>query len=94
MRLRWTRPALRDLDEIQDYVAQESPAAAYRLVNDLVERTQRGLGSTPKLGRIGRVRDTRELVLAGLPYIVVYRTTSAVEILAVVHTARKWPEGF
>jgi plasmid stabilization system protein ParE len=46
------------------------------------------------MGRRGRASDTRELVFADLPYIVVYRVTNQVEILAVVHTARDWPEAF
>jgi plasmid stabilization system protein ParE len=40
------------------------------------------------------VPQTRELVFVDLPYIVVYWTRADVEILAVVHTARKWPEAF
>ena len=94
MRVRWTRPALRDLDGIQDYVAQDSPLAAYRLAHDLMDRTQDGLALTPMMGRVGRARGTRELVFADLPYIVVYRVAEDVEVLAVVHTARKWPKSF
>ena len=94
MHVRWTRPALINLYEIQAYVAQESPVAAYRLSHDLFERTQSGLSSSPKMGRVGRVRNTRELVFADLPYIVVYRISDAVDILAVVHTARSWPKAF
>lgn len=94
MRVRWTRPALTDLDEIQLYMAQESPAAAYRLAHGLFERTQLGLSSSPEMGRVGRVRNTRELVFSDLPYIVVYRLSDAVDVLAVVHTARKWPKAF
>lgn len=45
-------------------------------------------------GRRGRAEATRELVVAGTPSIVVYRVTTVVEILAVVHAARDWPESF
>ena len=93
MRVRWTRPALNNLDEIQDYVAQDSPSAAFRLAQDIVGRTE-ALALSPRLGRVGRARGTRELVFADLPYIVVYRLTEVLEILAVVHTARQWPEVF
>ena len=91
MRVRWTLPALNDLDDIQDYIARDSPAAAYRLAQDIAGRTE-ALALSPRLGRIGRARGTRELVFADYPYIVVYRLTEAVEILAVVHTARRWPQ--
>lgn len=94
MHVRWTRPAPIDLDEIQTYVARESPAAAHRLVRDLFDQTRNGLAASPEMGRLGRVRDTRELVFADLPYIVPYRVTDAVEVLAVVHTGRKWPMSF
>jgi toxin ParE1/3/4 len=40
MRVRWTLPALSHLDEIQDFVALDSPAAAHRLINDLMDRAE------------------------------------------------------
>lgn len=94
MRVRWTRVALAQLDEIQDYIAQDSPLAAYRVALELTERPVRLLGENPMLGRIGRARGTRELVFPDLPYILVYRVTDSVEILALVHAARQWPESF
>lgn len=94
MRVVWTRVALSHLDEIQDYVAAESPAAAYELVTELRDRTTSLLADAPMAGRVGRARGTRELVFADLPYIVAYWVTTRVEILAVVHTARQWPEDF
>lgn len=47
-------------------------------------------------GRTGRVSDTRELVIAGTPYVVAYRIThqSEVQILAVLHGKRRWPDAF
>ncbi len=94
MRVVWTPPALTDLEEVQDYIAQDSPAAAYKVALALFSRTEDGLSANPMMGRRGRARDTREFVFADLPYIVVYRVTDQVEILAVVHTAREWPESF
>jgi len=94
MRVRWTRPALQNLDDIQDFIATESPLAAYRLVHDLSQLVITGLGSAPLMGRPGRAPNTREMVFPDLPYIVVYRVGEAVEILAVMHTARRWPKAF
>lgn len=93
MRLAWTKAALSHLDEIQDYVAQDSPSAAYRLANELARRVSI-LSDVPMAGRLGRARGTRELVLSDLAYIVVYRVSDQIEILAIVHTARQWPERF
>jgi toxin ParE1/3/4 len=94
MRVVWTRPALRDLDRIQDYVAADNPSAAARLVEQILDRTEDQLSGNSNIGRPGRVRGTRELVLAGIPYIVVYRLKSQVEIVAVMHAARNWPRSF
>jgi toxin ParE1/3/4 len=47
------------------------------------------------MGRPGRVPGTRELVVSDTPFILPYRVRdSAVEILAVFHGARQWPEQF
>jgi plasmid stabilization system protein ParE len=49
----------------------------------------------PKLGRPGRVAETRELVIAGTSYIAVYALIEdTVRILAVMHGKRRWPERF
>ena len=93
-RVRWTAPALADLDSIQDYVAERSTAAAFKLVNDILDRTDALLAINPELGRPGRVKGTRELVLSNTAYIVAYQLREAVEILAVMHGAREWPESF
>ena len=47
------------------------------------------------MGRHGRIEGTRELVIPGLPYIIPYRVkNNVIEILRVLHAARKWPDGF
>ena len=53
------------------------------------------LADFPLSGRDGRVDGTRELVIPGTQYIVAYRVVdSGVEILAIMHGARQWPEKF
>jgi toxin ParE1/3/4 len=94
MRLRWTAPALRDLDALGDYIAGDDPAAATRIVTRIFDQTDR-LAKHPHIGRPGRVPGTRELVIKDTPYIVPYRVRDgAVELLAVFHGAREWPEKF
>lgn len=64
----------------------------------MVERIQEAVSSLavyPNLGRIGRVPQTRELIVAGTPFIVPYRIKDdVVEILTVLHAARRWPDRF
>jgi addiction module RelE/StbE family toxin len=88
----WTAPARRDLREIHQYIAKDNPHAAQRLQAQIRERVTL-LGRHPQLGRPGRLDGTRELVMADNPYILAYRIQSArIEILAVYHGARRWPE--
>jgi len=92
LRVRWTRRAERDLDEIAKYIGQDSPAAAARVVLELIDEIEANLPAHPAIGRPGRVLGTRELVIGGLPYIVPYRVRERdIEILRVLHTSRRLP---
>jgi toxin ParE1/3/4 len=91
MRIRYARPAKQDLIEIQDYIAKDDEAAAYRVAQEIKKQVGR-LAQHPRLGRPGQIPDTRELSIAGTPYFVVYRIKrSTVEILAIIHARRQWP---
>lgn len=89
MELNWTASALRDLDFAGGYIAQDSPKAAAgmaRRVQDAVEY----LENHPALGRTGRLHGTRELVVSGTPFIIVYRVRlDLIQVLRVLHHARK-----
>ncbi|MFN3363544.1 MAG: type II toxin-antitoxin system RelE/ParE family toxin [Allorhizobium sp.] len=90
----WTLPAIQDLEAIQDYIADRRPAAATHLAKRIFDQTKALLAKNPNVGRLGRVSGTRELVVSRTPYIVVYRVGARVEILAIIHGARDWPESF
>lgn len=94
MNIRWTRLALSDLDEAYNYVAINNPGVA----NETIERIQKALDALtlyPDMGRIGRVAGTRELIITRTPFILPYRIQgNQIEILAVVHAARRWPDAF
>ena len=94
MRVRWLRVALANLDAEAEYIAEDNPAAAGRVVQKIFRAVDL-LKENPAIGRAGRVAGTRELVVAETPYIIPYRVRGdAVEILRVFHAARKWPESF
>jgi toxin ParE1/3/4 len=92
MRIRWTLPASSDLTQICDYIEKHGNGAAARRVALSIYDGVSLLGKFPQQGRSGRSPDTRELVLAGLPYLVVYRLgEDIVEILRILHGAQQWP---
>ncbi len=92
MRIRWLRAALRNLQQEAEYIAQEDPAAALRVVGRIGDAAHY-LEDHPSMGRVGRVPGTRELVVSGTPYIIPYRVRGQdIEILRVFHAARKWPK--
>jgi len=83
---------LADLEAIGDFVARDNPGAADRIVVRIVDAVER-LRDHPHLGRSGRIAGTRELVIPETPYIVPYRVVvDDVQILAVIHGARRWPD--
>lgn len=88
MRIRWTPVAASDLDQIKDYLIERHPDLAQPTVVKLYAAVL-SLKRMPNRGRPGRERNTRELVLAPMPYIVAYRVRGdAVEILHIHHGAR------
>ena len=94
MRVRWLRAALANLNAEAEYIARDNPKAAAQMV-DAVNSAVDNLAEFPAMGRAGRVPGTRELIVAGTPYIIPYRVRAeVVEIIRVFHAARKWPSGF
>ncbi|WP_347265419.1 type II toxin-antitoxin system RelE/ParE family toxin [Nitrobacter sp.] len=88
MRLVVTRAAASDLDGIIDYIALDSPAAAEKVFRAIVSATEH-LIDLPDMGHVGRLPDTREIPVAGLPYLIVYQVAAdTMTILAVLHGAR------
>ena len=91
MRVRWTAGAHADLQRISDYLFEENPVSAPDLVRRIYTAPVR-LETFPESGRPGRRPQTRELVLASLPFILVYDIAGeTIRILRVLHGAQKWP---
>ncbi|HEY0106394.1 MAG TPA: type II toxin-antitoxin system RelE/ParE family toxin [Rhizomicrobium sp.] len=91
MKVVWSPRAERDLDDIWEYIAADNVDAADRILERL--RTVSDLlADHPHIGRAGRVGDTREFVVTGTPYLLIYRVGPArIDIAYVLRGARKWP---
>jgi len=90
MQVRWTIPAAQDLEEITLYIRRDSEAAALAVAKALFEAAN-SLDLLPSRGRVGRIPGTRELVVPGLPYIILYEIAdTAVQIHHIFHGARNW----
>ncbi len=88
MRVRYRREALDDLISIHEYIRREDPRVATAVVSRIEQAITR-LALFPNSGRPGALAETRELVVPGLPYIVVYQVTSdAATIVAIFHGAQ------
>ena len=89
MKLRWWHSAISDLANIRDYIAEGNSRAA-QAVTERVLRSVDRLARFPLSGRVGQVNGTREVIVPGLPYIVVYTyAADDVDIIAVFHVARR-----
>jgi len=88
MDIRWTPEASSNLEQICLRIARDNPEAALKTIGIIFERIEQ-LAIFPHRGRSGRDPGTRELVLAPLPYVAVYRVTdSVVEVLHIWHGAQ------
>jgi toxin ParE1/3/4 len=91
VRIEWLPEAERSLTSQLEWIAEHDPWAAFEM-GDAIFAVVGRLVDHPAIGRAGRVAATRELVVVGTPYIVVYRLEpSAALILRVLHSAQRWP---
>jgi len=91
MRLGWTRIAIRDLIHVRRYIAQDNPQAARSVAQHILEPADLLL-KHPEMGRAGKVRGTRELVISQTPYLIVYRVQGKrVHALRILHGRQHWP---
>jgi toxin ParE1/3/4 len=91
MELRWTEEAAADLEQIADYLFEQTPVYASRIVLKIYNAPEI-LTSFPLSGRSGRKPGTREIVLSSLPYIVIYAISdNLIHIVRKLHGAQRWP---
>jgi toxin ParE1/3/4 len=91
MRIEWLLDAEREAGHQLDYIAENNPSAAIK-ADEAIRSATRTLAQYPKIGRLGRVRGTRELPIGGTPYILIYRIEAdAVVVIQLLHGAQDWP---
>jgi toxin ParE1/3/4 len=92
MQVRWSLPAIEDLEHICGWIERENPDAARRVAKIIYDGCGQ-LKDFPNMGRVSRrISGRRELVFPRLPYIAVYQVKEdAVEISRIFHGAQDWP---
>ena len=90
MKVLWTENALKHLLDIYEYISQNSPTYATRMVDRLTRRSEQ-IANFPMSGREVpeyEAKDIREVIEK--PYRIIYRLNpDQIDILAVVHAARQ-----
>jgi len=91
MRVLWTKSAAADLEAIVNFIRTDNAEAAHGVGRKLYSAAA-SLSIMPRRGRVGLVDGTRELILAPLPYILVYQVLERdVLIVRIRHAAQEWP---
>jgi toxin ParE1/3/4 len=87
--LEWTVPAANSLRAALQFIHAENPDAAHEVAIRIKDAVAR-LATFPRMGRSGLHVGTRELIIPGLPYYVVYRVTDTeVQVLRVFHAKQE-----
>ena len=90
MKVVFDAKAISDLEHIHQWIARENPPMATKILERLFSGV-RSLALFPARGRTGLEPGTRELIVPGLPYIVVYKIHDDVNelvVAAVFHTSQ------
>jgi toxin ParE1/3/4 len=91
MEVRWSLEAADDLEGIVRYIRRDNPEVARKVATIVIDAVG-DLSTFPKRGQTGRIEGTREMVIAHLPWIAVYRVRNdAVEVIRIYHGAQNWP---
>lgn len=94
MKVRFTRPAQRDLVRIYDYFSQESSEIASRLVARLIERS-RQLADSPLEGSATDEPNTCVIVAPRLRYFIFYSIVAdEIHVTHIRHPSRRRPPGW
>ena len=90
MEIRWSEPAVLDLESIRDYIARDSEYYAAEFVARIINAVEK-LCTLPRLGRkVSEINseDVREIIYRS--YRIIYRkeNDNRIVILGIIHAAR------
>jgi len=89
MKVFWTETAVNHLSSIYNYISQNSPQYAQRLVERLTRRSEQ-IANFPFSGRIVPEFETEQIreVIEGSYGIIYYIKPDQIDVIAVLHAAR------
>lgn len=91
MRIRWSRVAASDLEQLSAYLKENHPPYWQPTIRKIYVAVEY-LMEWPYRGRAGREGETRELLFPPLPYIAIFRLKEqTIEILRSYHGAQDRP---
>lgn len=91
MIIEWLTEARVEFKHHVGYIHVRNRKAAARIKTELLRRVAT-LKRFPFSGKPGREPNSRELVIVGTPYLVVYAVElDVVQIMHVIHTSQQWP---
>ncbi|MEO7560494.1 MAG: type II toxin-antitoxin system RelE/ParE family toxin [Nitrosospira sp.] len=90
MQIKWHENAINDLVSLRQCIELDNLHAAQRIGGKILECVKL-LKEHPMLGKAGRIHSTRELVVTGTPFTIVYLPQAdSITILRVFHQMRQW----
>ena len=94
MNVNWTEAALADLSAIDAYISRHSPQYAQSLIDRIFSRTEQ-LADQPLIGAMVPEHEDEKLrEVFEDPYRIIYRVLEQrLDVVAVVHAARRLPRG-
>jgi plasmid stabilization system protein ParE len=89
----WTETAIKHLTAIYHHIAQDSPFYAQRVADKIIRRSEQ-IAIFPQSGRrVPEYDDPNIREIIEPPYHLIYRIKiDQIDILAVIHGARRFPE--
>ena len=90
MKVELSSPALRDLEEILQYIKNKNPTAAGRVRSFIFIALQRISRHPEAAQKVANRPNIRRLPLVQYPYIVYYEVSvESITIVRILHTARR-----